>query len=73
MQVSARTVSHAVHATPLGPHVAGARGLQIAPVQQPAVQLAAHPLHAPLVQVSVPGQLWQAEPAAPQADAEVPG
>lgn len=71
-QVSARTPSQATQAAPFGPQVAAERGLQTEPVQQPVAQLATQPLHAPLVQVSAPGHVWHAEPAAPHAAVDVP-
>ena len=73
MQVSARSGSHEAHAAPFGPQVVSERTLQVDPVQQPEAQLSTQPLHAPAAQVSVPGQVWQAEPAAPHAPIEVPG
>lgn len=52
-QVSARSVSHAVHATPLTPHWVTLGALQVEPVQHPFGQVVAvHPLHAPALQVS---------------------
>jgi hypothetical protein len=67
--VSALVGSHAVHATPLTPHVTNADVLHVEPEQQPVAQsVAPHPLHVPeAVQVCGLGQVSQAPPPLPHA------
>ena len=72
LQASAATALQAEQAPPLGPQVLSDRGWQVEPVQQPVAHEATQPLQPPLVQVSAPGQLWHAKPAAPHTDGVVP-
>lgn len=73
LHASARTGSQALHAAPPVPHRAAVAGFtQVAPLQQPAAQLAAlQPLHACAVQVPAP-QDAHAAPFFPHSVAAVP-
>ncbi len=70
LQLSAVT-PHAEQLWPEGPHAFRPVVVQVLPTQHPA-QVVAQPLHAPLMHVSLPGQVEQAPPRAPHAIAEVP-
>lgn len=70
LQLSAVT-PQAEQLCPAGPHASRPGVVQVFPTQQP-MQVAAQPLHAPLMHVSLAGQLEQAPPRAPHAIADVP-
>jgi len=72
VQLSAVAELHATHAAPAEPHAPSEGVLHVSPEQQPPGHVLEHPLHAPLLHVSPPEQLWHAEPPLPQAPELVP-
>lgn len=65
-QESARIGSQATHAAPPAPQVAADGALHVVPVQQPLVQVWAHPAHTPLTH-DPPAQSVHEAPPTPQA------
>ena len=73
VQLSALPLAQATHAMPPEPQAPSEGELHVSPEQQPVEHIDVHPLHAPLLHVSVPAQPWQAEPPLPQAVPTLPG
>jgi hypothetical protein len=72
LQLSVRIGSQATHAiAPVPQAVVFAGETQVDPLQQPVVQVVAHPEHTPPTQLCAPGQTSQSWPPAPHAPADV--
>jgi hypothetical protein len=73
VQLSVVVWLHATQAAPPKPHAFGDRALHVGPEQHPVAHVCAHPVHAPDMQLSPPGQLAHALPPLPQAPSLLPG
>ena len=72
VQLSAEPGAQATQAAPPEPHALSEGVLHVSPEQHPDEHVELQPLHAPLVQLSVPMHAWQADPPLPQALGALP-